>query len=167
MTPEELAEHPQRTAAALVAKLGGPFDVVLSACLLTPMQLGVVTVLGDRNPLFEAVRYTLTLSHLRALAALAAPGGHVLIATDVTSGEIAPDILTASESELAALVPRLVAEQRVFQVAQPELLRDMVRDDPTLSRTLDLAPVSEAWRWHNGATRTFLVYALDGRRLKK
>jgi hypothetical protein len=164
VTPEELTAHPQQVAAALAARLGGPFEVVVSACLLTPVQLGVVTVLGDRHPLFEAVRYTVTIAHLRVLAGLAAPGGCVLLATDVSSNDIAPAILAASEAELPALVPRLVAEQRVFQVAQPELLREMTRDDPVLARELEWLPLADAWRWQNGATRTFLVYALEGKK---
>jgi hypothetical protein len=164
VTPEELAGHPGKVAASLATRLGAPFDVVLSACLLTPLQLGVVTVLGDRHPLFEAVRYTVTVSHLRTLARLAAPGGRVLLATDVASNDIAPAILRASDAELVALVPELVAEGRVFQVAQPELIRAMTRDDPELARALEWLPVSDAWRWQNGATRTFLVYALEGSR---
>lgn len=165
VTPEELAQHPLEHATTLAARLGGPFDVVLSACLLTQMQLGVLTVLGDRHQLFEAVRHTLTLSHLSALSRLTAPGGQVLVASDLSASEIAPSIMATPDELLPELVPRLVAEGRVFQVAQPGLVRSMVLDSPVLARELELGPALEAWRWQNGPTRCFLVYALEGRRL--
>ncbi len=165
VTPEELARHPLDTASAVVTRLGGPFDVVLSACLLTPMQLAVTTVLGARHPLFEAVRYTVTLSHLSLLARLTAPGGRILLVTDLTSSDIAPDILGVPEDDLAKLLETLITRGDVFQVAQPALLREMAKDAP-LAAELELAAPREAWLWHNGATRTFLVYALEGRRSK-
>jgi hypothetical protein len=164
VTPEELAGHPEQTARRLSTELAGPFDVVVSACLLTQMQLGVLSVLGDRHRLFEAVRYTLTLSHLRTLTALARPGGRVLLVSDLSASEIAPAIATAEDAELDALVPKLIAAGQVFQVAQPKLLRDMALDDPWLSGELELGPSLEVWRWQNGPRQTFLVYAFEARR---
>jgi hypothetical protein len=40
----------------------------------------------------------------------------------------------------------------------------MLSDDPTLSAEVELSPTLSTWLWHNGATRTFLVTALEGRR---
>jgi hypothetical protein len=165
VTPDELARHPLDTASAVATRLAGPFDVVLSACLLTPMQLAVTTVLGDRHPLFEAVRYTVTLSHLTLLARLTAPGGRTLLVSDLTASDIAPAILSVPEDELPKLLEPLVARGEVFQVAQPGLLQEIARDAP-LAAELELEAPTQAWLWHNGATRTFLVYALEGRRSK-
>jgi hypothetical protein len=128
------------------------------------MQLGVLSVLGDRHPLFEAVRYTLSLTHLAVLSRLTRPSGRALLVTDLTADSIAPEIALAEESELTGLVPRLVAEGRVFQVAQPELLREMARDNPTLSAELEFLPTLDAWRWQNGRARVFLVCALEAHR---
>src|SRR5688572_22871597 len=85
LTPEELMGHPQATAKALVQATGGPFDVVASTCILTQIQLAPVTVLGDGHRLFEAVRHTLTVTHLRVLHALTRPGGTALFVTDVSA----------------------------------------------------------------------------------
>jgi hypothetical protein len=164
VTPEELALHAESVANRLSLQLGGPFDVVLSSCLLTQMQLGVLTVLGEAHPLFEAVRFTLTLSHLRSLSQLTTRGGRTLLVSDLTADDIAPEIMSASPEELALSLETLVAGGRVFQVAQPELLRQMVNEDPILAAELDLPPPVAAWRWHNGRERTFLVVAFDGRR---
>jgi hypothetical protein len=163
-TAEELARRPSEVSAELTAKLG-TFDVAVSACLLTQMQRAVVTVLGDDHRLFEAVRFTLTLSHLRTLAALTKPGGRMLLVSDLSATDIAPSIATAADAELPALVSDLVTRGQVFQVAQPDLLRRMTRDDPLLATQIVTSPACEAWRWQNGSTQTFLVYALEARRL--
>lgn len=164
VTAEELAGHAEAAAAELRSRLGGPFDVVLSACLLTQMQLGLLTVLGDRHPFFPAAKFTLTLSHLRTLCALTVPGGRLLLASDLTSDDIAPGILHCPSAELPALVERLVADGSVFEVANPRLLREIASDNPVLDAEVELSPALSAWLWRNGATRTFLVYALEGRR---
>lgn len=164
VTADELAELPGAVARDLHFRLGGPFDVVLSSCLLTQMQLGLLTVLGDRHPLFEAARFTLTLAHLRALCALTVPGGRMVLASDLTSSEIAPAIVGVPTEGLPELVPELTAKGSIFQVANPVLLREMLSDDPTLSAEIEPAPTLSTWLWHNGAKRTFLVTALEGRR---
>jgi len=88
----------------------------------------------------------------------------VLFVSDLSATDIAPSIASAAEGELQTLLTTLVARGEVFQVAQPELLRRMVREDPVLSVELDLAPSLHAWRWRNGPVQTFLVYALEARR---
>jgi hypothetical protein len=74
ITPAELMGHADQTSRALVSRLGAPFDVVVSACLLTQIQRAPVAVLGDSHRLFEAVRHTLSVTHLRVLHALTARG---------------------------------------------------------------------------------------------
>jgi hypothetical protein len=165
VSPEELTRHAGETAARVAATLGGPFDVVVSACVLTQLQLGLLTALGDRHPLFEALRYTLSATHLTVLSRLTAPGGRALFATDLTSNELAPEVGGTDEAGLPALLERLVAEGRVIGVAVPELIRRMIADSPTLSRELEPTQVLEVWRWQNGPTRTFVVYALEARKL--
>jgi hypothetical protein len=162
-TAEELARRPSEVSAELTAKLG-VFDVVVSACLLTQMQRAVVTVLGDDHRLFEAARFTLTLSHLRTLAALTKPGGRLLLVSDLSATDIAPSIRTTPDADLPALVATLVARGQVFQVAQPELLRRMAREDPLLATQIAVSPECETWRWQNGSAQTFLVYALEAKR---
>jgi len=125
-----------------------------------------VSVLGDDHRLFEAARFTLTLSHLRTLAALTKPGGRMLLVSDLSATDIAPSIATTADAELPALVSTLVAHGQVFQVAQPDLLRSMTREDPLLATQIVTSPTCEAWRWQNGSAQTFLVYALEARRLR-
>jgi hypothetical protein len=153
--------HPQATAKTLLQATGGPFDVVASTCILTQIQLAPVTVLGDAHRLFEAVRHTLTVTHLRVLHALTRPGGKALFVTDVSADRITSLPEDDDVTNFVPLVSLLVLERNVFQVAQPELIRAAVKDDPLLSRELTASQVLDAWFWLNGPKNRFLVYALE------
>lgn len=161
LTPEELMDHPRATAKALLDATGGPFDVVASTCILTQIQRAPVAVLGDAHRLFEAVRHTLTVTHLRVLHALARPGGTALLVTDVSADRIAALPEDDGTTDLVPLVSRLVQERNVFQVANPELIHAVVNDDPVLSKELRASAVLDAWFWLNGPNNRFLVYALE------
>ncbi|HWA73087.1 MAG TPA: hypothetical protein VG937_12150 [Polyangiaceae bacterium] len=164
VTPEELIGHAGATADRVNTLTSGPFDVVLSACVLTQMQLMVVNVLGDKHRLFEAVRHTLTLTHLRTLARLLKPGGRALLATDVSSERIARLGSPTSGEDLKALLKGLASRGQIFQVADPAQFAFMVRDDPTLMSTVSISEPLEVWRWENGPQNQFLVYALELKR---
>src|SRR5690606_24791803 len=53
VTPNELIDYPAQTAQALRRRLNGPFDRVVSTCLLSQMHLEVRRVLTDGHPLFS------------------------------------------------------------------------------------------------------------------
>ena len=157
--------HGDMTAGKLCEQLAGPFDVVLSACMLSQMQLSVLDVLGERHRLFEAVRWTLNLTHFRTLAALTRPSGVGLFVTDVSSNQLYPLDDSAPDSDCVALVFELTKAQRLFDFADPNRLAALLDDDPVLRRAFQRFPVSEAWLWSNGPEAKFLVYASELRRL--
>jgi hypothetical protein len=161
LTPEELMGHPDTAARAVLAATGGPFDVVASTCLLTQIQRAPVAVLGDQHRLFEAVRHTLSVTHLRVLHALTRPGGCALVVTDVSADALEALPAEAPGESLVPLVSLLCEQGSVFQVAHPELLRAIGKDDPVLARDVVVSPVLDAWFWHNGPGSRFLVYALE------
>jgi hypothetical protein len=161
LTPEELMAHPQVTARAVLGATGGPFDVVASTCLITQIQRAPVAVLGDSHRLFEAVRYTLSVTHLRVLHALTRPAGTALFVSDVSADRITSLPEDDPDTSFVPLVSALVLEGNVFQVAAPDLVRGVVKDDPVLSKDLRVSPLLDAWFWHNGPANRFLVYALE------
>jgi hypothetical protein len=161
LTPEELMAHPEVTAKAVLTATGGPFDVVASTCLLTQIQRAPVAVLGDAHRLFQAVRHTLTVTHQRVLHALTRPGGTALFVTDVSADALTSLPEDDASTNFVPLVSLLVQEGNVFQVAQPDLIRAINKDDPVLSKDIVVSPVLDAWFWHNGPKDRFLVYALD------
>jgi len=164
VSPQELMEHGEVTARQLSERLGGPFDVVLSACMLSQMQLSVLNVLGDRHRLFEAVRWTLNSTHFRTLAALTRPAGLALFATDASSNLLHPFDDTA-DLDCLALLDELSRTQRTFDFADPRGLAALLHDDPVLRSAFPRFAASRAWLWSNGPETTFLVYASELRRL--
>ena len=165
LTPAELLAHPENTAQTLREALLGPFHVVLSSCVLSQMQLSILEVLTDRHRLFEAIRLTLNLTHLRTLAELTRPTGCALFATDASSSELHqfPDL--APNANCRPFLSELVEQGRVFDFADPDQLATQLRDDPVLRHAFDEFRPCDAWVWDNGPDTQFLVYASRLRRL--
>ncbi len=160
----EMIAHPSRVAKELAARLG-TFDVVVSACIITQMQLSVLNALGEEHRLFDAVRHTLALTHLHTLFELTLPGGRALLVTDVLGNQnyhylerVPPD------ANFLKLLTDVIAAERVIYMARPGVFHLLFRQDPTLSKGATLSPPLAAWLWQNGPDVRFLVYAMDLRR---
>jgi hypothetical protein len=160
VTPQEVMAAPAAGASGIAAALPGPFDVVVSTCLLTQLQLSLLQLIGDRHQLFVALREFLTLTHLRTLAALTKPGGRALLVTDLCERAVFPVGRPSDEADLAPLMQELVAAGHVIHSSHPELIKITLGDDPVLARTFAPAELSAPWLWQNGPERCFLVYAL-------
>jgi hypothetical protein len=164
VTPEEVMNHPAETSRKITESLPAPFDVVLSACVLTQLQLFALDVLTPTHRLFEAVRQVLNLAHLRTLARLIAPGGKAILATDFISSKTYPLRELEPGSDLAKLMSELLAANNAIYAANPELLMWMGREDPMLSRAVEISSPKDIWLWNNGPELVFLVYAMEMRR---
>ncbi|MCR6650287.1 MAG: hypothetical protein NVV73_01735 [Cellvibrionaceae bacterium] len=160
VTEEVLLEFPARAADEIKARLPGPFDCVVSSCLISQILLTCTRVLGEEHPLLQAGLITLLVAHLRLLAALTKPQRNALWITDVSSSEIAPLPPPGSQVDGAVLLQTLAATNRLFTYLQPNLITDLARQDPQVSASGDFADPPETWLWHNGPHRSFLVYAL-------
>lgn len=160
VTPERLMAFPAVASKQIASALPGPFDVVVSACLLSQLQLALLEVLSDRHQLFEAARQIQNLVHLRSLVRLAAPGGRALLVSDLASDLDYPLTKLPREADLPAFTRELVAAGKAIYAVNPELIAWTAREDPYLARTVEVMPLQDAWLWQNGPERTFLVYAL-------
>lgn len=160
LTAETLMSHPQTAARSITARVGGPFDVVASTCVLTQLQLAVLAALGEQHRLFQAVRHTLTVTHLRTLAELTRPGGKALLVTDLVSADKLKLPGDPSGEQLRQGFDEAVEQGNVIYVAHPELLRLTVNDDPNLKRQLGSGEIKDVWLWQQGPKRQFLTYAL-------
>lgn len=156
VTPDELMAHAGNTATSIRRRVGQTFDVVVSACMLSQMQLSVLHALGEKHQLFQAARWTLNLTHFRTLAELTRSKGRALFVTDATASSLyAPSDNT--QSALESLHAAIEAGQ-IFDFAQPTRLRELVQDDPVLNRAFAQVGINAAWHWTNGPKTTFLVY---------
>lgn len=163
VTPNDLLAYPDAASDAIVARLPGPFDMVVSACVLTQMQLTMLNALSASHQLFEATRQLLNVMHLRTLAKLLLPGGSAVIANDVTSNNLVPTLPDAADAR-AALAEALQSG-RCFYATHPDLLRWTSHEDPVLQKLAQVSSPLDVWLWQNGAARTFLVYAMELRRV--
>jgi hypothetical protein len=164
-SPPEPARFSSIVDAAVtrvVGALPGPFDVVVSCCLLTQIQLALVQVVGDRNPRFSDLRTLLSRIHVRSLARLTAATGRALLVSDLTSSETYPlDSAGADATLLRALMEHLLSVGNVIYAAQPGLLSAEIRRHPEWSAAYEVGAPFGPWLWRNGPTMTFLVYGLE------
>jgi len=164
VTEQEMLAYPAAVAKELAARLG-TFDLVVSACIITQMQVSVLQALGEKHRLFDAVRHTLALTHLHTLFELTAPGGRALLVTDVLAStnyhylERLPD-----DANFLQILTDVIAADRVIYVARPGLFHLLFRQDRALVAHATLSAPLAAWLWRNGPDTRFLVYAMELRR---
>jgi hypothetical protein len=159
--PREIMEHPISVCESLASRLPGPFDVVLSSCILTQLEWAVVNVLSDAHPLFEAVREISSLTHLRLLATLTAPGGRAILATDLVSNIDRPLERLAEGRNLYDLLAEIVVSGQIIYVADPRRLAWLSEIDPMLAGSMRMSLPLDVWLWQNGPKLVFLVYAVE------
>ena len=160
VTQETLLTFPERTANQLISQLPGPFDCVVSSCLISQILLTYTSVMGEQHPLLQAGLITLLVAHLRSLVALTKSGGKALWITDVSSNQIAPLSRSTPRKSGIELLHVLAANQQIFTYLDPRLIRDLAQQDPDIYSRGAIEDSLKAWLWHNGPQDTFLVYAL-------
>ena len=159
--PSVIEQEARAVPERVVSALGGPFDVVVSCCLLTQLQLVLLEVVGDRNPRFAELRLALGRIHVHTLASLLAPGGVALLVTDLTSSETYPFAALAPDADLRALMSDLLAADNVIYASHPGRLSAEIRRDPDWKSRFAVGSPIGPWLWHNGPEHTYLVYALE------
>jgi SAM-dependent methyltransferase len=148
-------------AAAIAARLPGPFDLVASCCLVTQLSLGLTGALGPAHPQLREARRAVAAIHLRSMAALLRPGGRALFVSDLVAEDTYPLDALEPDADLAALVGALVAAGNFFHGADPTLFGGLLRRDPELAARFAPAQPLAPWLWQNGPARLFLVYGFS------
>ena len=151
-----LAEAPSLSVAPLLA---GPYDVVASTCILSPLIGNAFHSIGESHAQFMPMVQALRVGHMRLMAELLAPGGTAILITDITSSDLVPELGSLPEPSLADLFPRLVRERSYFHGLNPEVLWSLFEHDPVLSRLVAGRESLARWRWSLHA-RVYLVWAL-------
>lgn len=154
------AEEPARRGAAM---LPGPFDVVASTCLLTQLIGSVVAAVGERHPRFLELVRAVREGHLRLLARLAAPGGTLILITDLVSSDTLPSLRSTPEGSLAGLLGQVARDRNFFHGVSPAALWSMTVQHPALAAELLGLDTAPPWRWDLGP-RLYLVWALRWRK---
>ena len=159
-TAAEQARLPAESTRKVLAALPGPFDVVLSACMLSQLMHSCYVALGLQHPQLHLMAAALAVSHLRSLAAMIAPGGTGLLVTDTISSETyALEELWGDQPPLA-LLEEVDRANRVLTGTAPSFLRKILREDPEVAPLVSPGRLIEPWLWRFTDEITFLVYAL-------
>jgi hypothetical protein len=159
-TPAELARLPAASVAKIVGALTGPFDVVLSACMLSQLMHSCYVALGIKHSQLHQLAAALGLAHLRAMAALLAPGGTGLIVTDTISSETYALEELWGERRPLALLEEIDRGNRTLTGTAPSFLRRILREDPEIAARIGSLRLVEPWLWRFTEDLTFLVYCL-------
>jgi hypothetical protein len=144
--------------------LGGPFDVVLSPCLLSQLVGYASNVLGKSHPLRRGLLVALRTRHLRMLIELLKPGGLAVLVCDVANSESVPTLGADRKPDLADLLSRLTYTGRHFDGLSPQAVQAALKSDALIAPLLGHVQIVSPWLWRLGPKRTFLVYAACIRR---
>jgi hypothetical protein len=136
-----------------------PFDVVVSACILSQLIGIVVTSVGESHPQFLALVQAVRRQHLRWLVQHTAPGGWLIVLLDFVSSDSAPEIVTATERELTKIAQSLIGARNFFTGMNPAVINQAISDPLVSGDCLDSIHWMDCWRWNLGP-RVYLTTAL-------
>lgn len=154
----------QALAEATPSLPPGPFDVVLSSCLLSQLVTPVIEALGPDHPRLPDALRALRHRHLAIMADLLTAQGTALLVSDLVSSDTRPELAQEPATDLTELMLRSVQEQNFFSGTNPYALLSDLQDDPAFTERIDRVALVEPWIWSLGAARRYLVYAVAMRR---
>lgn len=144
--------------------IGGPFDVLLSPCVLSQICLYATDALGQSHPRAADVRRAIRQQHLRQLVEGLAPGGTGLLVIDLAQAAKVGSLLQTHGDRLSEVASRTVGRSQHFPGLDPQTLRRELLEEPFLAGLLDDVRDTPPWIWALGPKKSFLVYALRLRR---
>jgi hypothetical protein len=149
-------------ASRVAVVLPGGFDRVASSCMLTQILETATHSLGTDHRQLPEARAALLAGHLRLLARLAAPGGDVVLVSEVTSSEMLAELPALKKEQLAGLLTKLGRNGDHFRGVHPRQLLSTLRADSSLRPLITDATAFTPWRWRLHDV-TYLVGAIGFR----
>ncbi len=137
-------------------RLPGPFDVVVSACMITQLGFALTEALGQSHPLLGPLRLTTARLHLQTLLELTTPGGKSLFVSDLASSTHYPLDGMPPETDLAPVMQDVLTKRVFYHLAHPDMVRDLCAELDPEAQQRQLPP----WLWTGPLERTYLVYGL-------
>jgi hypothetical protein len=153
----ELEQLSQATLQQLAHRLPGPFDVVVSACLLTQLGFALTQAFREPHPLLGPLRLSVLQLHLRTLLALTAAHGTALLVSDLASSSHYGLDQLAPDADLVAVMQDIVERRAFYHLARPDLIRDLFSELEPQHEPALLPP----WLWNGPQSRTYLVYGFS------
>jgi len=144
--------------------IGGPFDIILSPCLLSQICLYATDALGRSHPRTADLRRGIRQQHLRQLVESLAPGGTGILVIDLVTTDKLGSLLQTHGDRLTEVASRTVGHARHFPGLDPESLTRELLNEPLLRGLAKDIQRVPPWLWALGPHKSFLVYALRFRR---
>lgn len=132
--------------------------------LLTQILHSSRLALGASHPDLPALAGALVEAHLRALAALLAPGGVALLVTDVVSSETYPLADRVAAGSPLGVLEDLIETGKLFSGTDPERLLTLLGEHPAIAPLAESPGLHEPWLWRMSDELMLLVCALSFRR---
>jgi hypothetical protein len=153
----ELEAAAHSTLQGLLARLPGPFDVVVSACVLTQLGFQLAQTFHESHPLLGPLRLCTARTHLQTLVELTAPHGTALFVSDLASSTHYPLAALPADAMLDDVLQDIVKKRAFYHVARPDMIQDLLAEVAPERRLAPLAP----WLWTGPQERTYLVYGFE------
>ena len=141
----------------------GPFDVLVSCCLLSQMIDAAAEALGPEHPRVHELAVELRRRHLRDMVHRLAPSGHGWLVTDFVASTTVPVLAAIEEHELADEALRLIRAGNFFLGLNPFVLFDELQREPWFAARCEQVTLLRPWRWDMGI-KQFLVTGIGFRR---
>ncbi len=156
--PLELASLFGAAPRTIAATLPGPFDVVVSDCILSQIYWTCFQALGNGGALRDVLATALAI-HLRSLAALTFPCGTALLITDAVTSETVPLGELFERYDPLELLHGLDRQGLLFSGTSPAFIARELAGE-TLAGDFGPPEIIAPWLWRMGRSRSALVYAL-------
>jgi hypothetical protein len=155
---DRLAGVAAGAAAAIAARLGRTFDVVLSSCVLSQLCAPFTRVLARRAREWQALMRLVGRTHLELMSLLLRPGGNGVALGDVYYGPARERLGQVPTWETLDWQVVLELRSGVMRLRDPDFLAELLAGPPLRDRIAQ-ARLSEPWLWHVEEA-AMLVYAV-------
>lgn len=156
-SPSDLDALGASVLADLLVKLPGPFDVVVSACLITQLGFALTQTFGDPHPLLGPLRIATARAHLQTLLELAGERGTALFISDLASSTNYPLDDLPADADLQQVMDEVLEKRAFYHLARPDLIEGLLAELAPEREPQPLTP----WLWHGPQERTYLVYGYE------
>jgi hypothetical protein len=152
-----------QSPAKLAAELNGPFDVVLSPCVLSQLLTPLRDTVGEAHKGFLPMLSAIRARHFRLMLELLAPSGRGVFACDLFSNATFTDLARISHDQLPSLMRTMLNDRKFYTGLDPASMTAVLTRDPAVSATDDIR-LTHPWLWHLGLSKCYLVYGITFRK---
>jgi hypothetical protein len=161
--PDEIQKCLRLAASSptqLAEQLGGPFDVVLSPCVLSQLLMPLHDTIGGNHPAFLPMLSAIRARHFRLMVDLLSPGGRGVFVCDLLSSIALPNLAQVPEDQLPGVLQNMQALGKTFAGLEPTAIRNLLTRDPILASRIVKIELGAPWLWHLGLSKCYAVYGM-------